>query len=705
MVRRRSGKAKAAQKKPRSVDRKDSKMKRWNTAADIPMDEEDQFHASRDKILLEGDDHGGDEDGDEDEVFALKGMPQDSPSEDEEDADQDGDGMDEDDHIDDVHYAAAAASKKQKQKKTQKKGKKSKKDESEEEESESEEEEGWGTKKSAYYASNADEIESDDEEALELEEQEAKRLQAKVRDAMADDDFGLGDVVEGLPDEDGIVDEPVQPVVQLPQDKQSLLRHLEKTNPEALALAHDWDDVAYNIVKSKAKIEKLQAENPDALSLSMMHLHYQALLTYATTLAFYLHLRASEKYTQRPELLRAHPILPRLLTLKQSLHTLEELDFAASDDESGLGSSDLDDSEDEEDEEFDWQADAQDLWAGNNTLKKKGKGLEQHELEELLREAEGFIDVDGDDLPKAKTIGKDSRAGKDSVKTKRKSKVADGEPEPPKKKRKATDASAQLAMPVFDLVEPDLAPSKSSKKEKSKATDATVDVYGEATALDVADAADKQARKKSLRFHVARIESTSARRAGARAANMGGDDDIPYRERKKEREARLAKEVAKAREREAQGADLDDVDPELQMDVDRDTNGKNGKKRRRGGEDEDEESGGEADGYYELVKRKSKEKKEKRKQEYEDAAAAARIVDEEGVDGPRSLTRAILKNKGLTPKRSKSVRNPRVKKRQKYEKAKKKVASQRAVYKGGVDASKYGGEKTGISQTIKSVRL
>ena len=73
--------------------------------------------------------------------------------------------------------------------------------------------------------------------------------------------------------------------------------------------------------------------------------------------------------------------------------------------------------------------------------------------------------------------------------------------------------------------------------------------------------------------------------------------------------------------------------------------------------------------------------------------------------GPRSLTHAILKNKGLTPKRSKSVRNPRVKKRQKYEQAKKKVASQRAVYKGGVDASRYSGEATGISQTIKSIHL
>ena len=113
----------------------------------------------------------------------------------------------------------------------------------------------------------------------------------------------------------------------------------------------------------------------------------EALLTYATTLAFYLHLRASPKYAQRPDLLRTHPILSRLLTLKQSLHTLEELDFAASDDESGLSSSEFDNSNEDDEEEFDWMADAQDLWAGNNTLKRKGAGLEQDELEELLREA------------------------------------------------------------------------------------------------------------------------------------------------------------------------------------------------------------------------------------------------------------------------------------------------------------------------------
>ena len=51
------------------------------------------------------------------------------------------------------------------------------------------------------------------------------------------------------------------------------------------------------------------------------------------------------------------------------------------------------------------------------------------------------------------------------------------------------------------------------------------------------------------------------------------------------------------------------------------------------------------------------------------------------------------------------MRNPRVKKRQRYERAKKKVASQRAVFRPGVDASRYSGEKTGISLTVKSVRL
>lgn len=81
-----------------------------------------------------------------------------------------------------------------------------------------------------------------------------------------------------------------------------------------------------------------------------------------------------------------------------------------------------------------------------------------------------------------------------------------------------------------------------------------------------------------------------------------------------------------------------------------------------------------------------------------------RFVEDDSTTGPRTLTRAILKNKGLTPHRNKSVRNPRVKKKLRYEKAKKQVSSRQAVYKGGQGALKgdYGGESTGISTVIKS---
>lgn len=82
-------------------------------------------------------------------------------------------------------------------------------------------------------------------------------------------------------------------------------------------------------------------------------------------------------------------------------------------------------------------------------------------------------------------------------------------------------------------------------------------------------------------------------------------------------------------------------------------------------------------------------------------------MEEDKDGGPRSLTRAILKNRGLTPHRPKSVRNPRVKKRMRFEKAKKTVSSQKAIYKGGLSQSggRYEGEKSGISKVVKSVRL
>ena len=51
------------------------------------------------------------------------------------------------------------------------------------------------------------------------------------------------------------MDDPV-PIPSLPQDKPSLLRHLEKNSPETLALARDWDDIAVTVVKAGQRLKK-----------------------------------------------------------------------------------------------------------------------------------------------------------------------------------------------------------------------------------------------------------------------------------------------------------------------------------------------------------------------------------------------------------------------------------------------------------------
>lgn len=177
-----------------------------------------------------------------------------------------------------------------------------------------------------------------------------------------------------------------------------------------------------------------------------------------------------------------------------------------------------------------------------------------------------------------------------------------------RKKEHKTSKSAIAT--VFDLEEPEFVSSKASS---TRARVDSIDTFGEATSLPQVDAADKSARKKSLRFHTSKIESVSARRQGARNQAAGGDDDLPYRERKKAKDARLAEE-ANNRVKNQGGANLEDSE----------ASERTAEKRKR----EEDSEAEDADGYYELVKRQSAEKKEKKKAEYEKSQAAARFVDD-----------------------------------------------------------------------------
>jgi hypothetical protein len=132
----------------------------------------------------------------DEEVFALQGVSDSDSGLDDEDAkypyDEGSDGMQVDSDADEP----TPTRKPTKTARDTKKSKSSSKKHTSDSES-SEEEETWGHSKGAYYSSNAAQLDSEDEEANELEEQEALRLQAKAREGMCDEDFGLGDVVEG----------------------------------------------------------------------------------------------------------------------------------------------------------------------------------------------------------------------------------------------------------------------------------------------------------------------------------------------------------------------------------------------------------------------------------------------------------------------------------------------------------------------------
>lgn len=352
----------------------------------------------------------------------------------------------------------------------------------------------------------------------------------------------------------------------------------------------------------------------------------ETLLTYATTLAFYIHINSLPP-SSRPDI----PIIPRLLELKQGLTSLEDLDFDAasvSADPLTLYNPLLDwaEGEDEELKEGkaelikrmqavngeDWEDDADDLW--------QKEGLEENELEDLLKDA----DKDKDDIDMLVAKSQKKKKKKISKKEKKTKKAEDDdlegfdgldgfddlddllEDDKPKKKpvktKKIKESESSFSAVAFTpLAEPEFFSSIS--KSKKPISDES-DPLGDPMALTDADASDKTARKRSLAFHTSKINATLARRAEGRANRMGGDEDVPYRDRRKARDDALKRNSVRS-----EGEDLEEVRPEKEK-----------KKRARDeieGDGEDDLDDDEADGYYELVKRRRKEEKEAKEAEHE----------------------------------------------------------------------------------------
>merc|ERR1712110_541209 len=168
--------------------------------------------------------------------------------------------------------------------------------------------------------------------------------------------------------------------------------------------------------------------------------------------------------------------------------------------------------------------------------------------------------------------------------------------------------------------------------------------------------------------------------------------DKPKQESKKTKKKKKAKKsVEPAENVEKEENEGLTVDEQMALEV-YDAVRKN--KRKQEDSDEEEESQGDDDEINEEGSDKEEEEEvgNTYNNENED-------LEDDDIDEKRAITYKIAKNKGLTPKRSKLQRNPRVKNRMKYTKALKRRKG--AVREVREQTSKYGGEASGINMRVK----
>jgi len=357
------------------------------------------------------------------------------------------------------------------------------------------------------------------------------------------------------------------------------------------------------------------------------------------------------------------------------------------------------------------------LTAGDEAAQGDG-GIQDHGVMEGLMKCRGMWEaVKGLEVEEIS-----SREGQGEKKKKKKKDgklvvgVKEGKGEPEKKKVKisiTTSAAPKMpskkpkpksAEPESDFsgsdVEIDFSKPTPTARPPHPNTSASTSTshFGDPTHLSHPDALSKLARKRTLRFYTSQIVSKSATRAFA-AQSHSGDMDLPHKERAKERAIRLQAEAVRKRSAADPTADLDYSSGGEGAS----SAGKQGRNKKEEGEEDDDE-------YMRLLKGSGKAMKAMKKAAHDRARDALRSgaqVETEGGEagGKRAIGYKISKNKGLTPFRKKEVRNPRVKKKMKYEAAKKKLGSVRAVYKGGLKGA-YAGEATGIKGgLVRSVKL
>ncbi|KAF3198247.1 hypothetical protein TWF679_002157 [Orbilia oligospora] len=665
---------------PRPVDPSDAKLGKKLTTYEDVADSEDEFYLNRDRIDL-----------DEDPAKKRRRLNQDPAFEsDEEEMDIEGlpSEEDSDDGEEEEGETAGRAD-----------GSRLSDDDDEESEEDEEQDEyaDWGQSKKSYYGAN----EFENDEDAEMEEAEARRIQQKQLQSMSAKDFGVdedewngkaaattvtGGKTKGKPSVPALDDLDLDNVgkpkkITIPSSEKDKLELLNLLHPEFEPLRQEYLRLAptYEDVMAKGKEKTNKA--------SLARRKWIVLSAYLGVLSMYFAFLNQPREEGTVVELRDHEIMGTILKWRLEWLKIEGEEEGQTpepeDVERSMGDMSIDDDDDDNDDDDDDDDDDD----------------EEEEEEEDINDDMSLSNEEKEEEPVLQAPGK--------AKSKQK---LNGIENPSKKAKLPSPISSKeakrLAKSDAGLADLDsLLPSTTTARQKPKNSKTAVqfrasDDFGDQDVLYSSDAEEKAKRKKSLRFYTAQIHQKSNKRALA-GRDAGGDADLPRKERNKDRQERLN---ADAKKRGLGG----DLGTDLGGDSDYDDNDLTNARTLKAEIENDGLAGDEdALDYYNAVASKSLMDKMKKKLQKEAAQTKDRVVETETIDpvtGKRAIGYTIEKNKGLTPHRKKDVRNPRVKKRKKFEAAKKKLGSKKAVYKAPTGA--YSGEATGIrTKVIKSVKF
>ncbi|KAJ3102994.1 hypothetical protein HDU97_010432 [Phlyctochytrium planicorne] len=652
MAKRKRPQQNQATKKDDDDYRKGSSMKAWQREEDIELDSEDEFHQQREVIRL---DQSNSRFSDDDEYLSEEGV-----------FDIDGQDSDEDNLDEEDERMLEKA-----QQHLRRGQQVEESDEEQEQKKDDRDEEGenmmvdpysmlsggWGRSRDKYY--DADDLE-DDEENARLEEEEALRLQKERLERMAEEDF-LGD------------DEPI-----LSKNDQSAQdRNLDADGDDMVTMSVEERIAAFEKLGPAAVNEMAQNRIPEVIEISKtlsskietwldafeslqksplsshQLIYFNLLSSLFVNYTYYLSIRSHPDYFKKS---KNHPAIKAIKDLTDLLEFWEKNEGQLPEEETPH--------EDEEDAAISAQESP-----------KGPKGKRKSDPTKDIKQAPKSV-------PRQKTSKAtefDREEGADSM------------------------DSIKLRKPSLSL--PDFKSLKSEEAKRKKALKALKGSYQNDFAedldeIDDVDLEDKLERKRRLKFQVSMSSKNLKQK---KLPDFNGDADLPYRDRFGALiESGPPKEEDQEEELAAGGDDADVFDDADDFDTDYNLDDV---ADAMGMEAEDGEFDEEGEELYNQLAN-SKKRKPADSGTTEDLDLGLYDENDFTPGQKRGSTWAMLTNKGLTPKRKKEDRNPRVKKRMKYDKAKKKLSSIRAVAADKSKIGPYRGELTGIKGNVsKSIRF